>query len=111
MPWYHALSRKGWIAPHWPRQYGGMGATLDEQIIMTEELARIGAPHLPVQGLNHIGPILMEFGTAAQKERHLPPIVAGTVIWARATRAGRGSDLAAFRPARRWRAIISSCGP
>ena len=62
MPWYHTLSRKGWIAPHWPKQYGGMGATLNEQIIMTEELARIGAPHLPVQGLNHIGPILMEFG-------------------------------------------------
>src|SRR5712692_4884732 len=67
MPWYHALSRKGWIAPHWPRQYGGMGATLNEQIIMTEELARIGAPHQPVQGLNHIGPLLMEFGSEAQK--------------------------------------------
>ena len=40
-----------------PEQYGGMGATLNEQIIMTEELARVGAPHLPVQGLNHIGPI------------------------------------------------------
>jgi len=36
MPWYHALSKKGWIAPHWPKQYGGMGATLNEQIIMTE---------------------------------------------------------------------------
>ena len=56
MPWYHTLSRKGWIAPHWPKQYGGMSATLNEQLIMTEEMARIGAPHLPVQGLNHIGP-------------------------------------------------------
>src|SRR5262249_2474864 len=46
MPWYHTLSRKGWIAPHWPKQYGGMGATLNEQLIMTEEMARIGAPHL-----------------------------------------------------------------
>ena len=50
MPWYQTLSRKGWIAPHWPKQYGGMGATLNEQIIMTEELARVGAPHLPVAG-------------------------------------------------------------
>ena len=49
-----------------------MGATLNEQIIMTEELARIGAPHLPVQGLNHIGPILMEFGTDAQKKDFKP---------------------------------------
>src|SRR5882724_592914 len=95
MPWYQTLSRKGWIAPHWPKQYGGMGATLNEQIIMTEELARIGAPNLPVQGLNHIGPILMEFGTAAQKSSHLPPIIAGSVIWAQGySEPGAGSDLA-----------------
>jgi alkylation response protein AidB-like acyl-CoA dehydrogenase len=97
MPWYHTLSRKGWIAPHWPKQYGGMGATLNEQIVMTEELARIGAPHLPVQGLNHIGPILMEFGTDAQKAKHLPPIIAGTVIWAQGySEPGAGSDLASL---------------
>ena len=97
MPWYHALSRKGWIAPHWPKQYGGMGATLNEQIIMTEELARVGAPHLPVQGLNHIGPILMEFGTEAQKAKHLPPIIAGSVIWAQGySEPSAGSDLASL---------------
>jgi alkylation response protein AidB-like acyl-CoA dehydrogenase len=97
MPWYRALSRQGWIAPHWPKQYGGMGATLNEQIVMTEELARIGAPHLPVQGLNHIGPILMEFGTDAQKDRHLPPIVEGTAIWAQGySEPGAGSDLASL---------------
>src|SRR3954470_2214092 len=95
MPWYQILSRKGWIAPHWPKQYGGMGATLNEQIIMTEELAHIGAPHLPVQGLNHIGPILMEFGNDAQKKKHLPPIVEGSVIWAQGySEPGAGSDLA-----------------
>src|SRR5499425_1258574 len=97
MPWYHTLSRKGWIAPHWPKQYGGMGATLNEQLIMTEELARIGAPHLPVQGLNHIGPILMQFGTEVQKAQHLPPIIAGTVIWAQGySEPGAGSDLASL---------------
>ena len=97
MPWYQALSRKGWIAPHWPVQYGGMGATLNEQIIMTEELARIGAPQLPAQGLNHIGPILMEFGTASQKAQHLPPILAGTAIWAQGySEPGAGSDLASL---------------
>jgi alkylation response protein AidB-like acyl-CoA dehydrogenase len=97
MPWYQALSRKGWIAPHWPKHYGGMGATLNEQIIITEELARIGAPQLPAQGLNHIGPILMEFGTEAQKAQHLPPIIAGTVIWAQGySEPGAGSDLASL---------------
>ena len=97
MPWYHALSRKGWIVPHWPKKYGGMGATLNQQIIMTEELARVGAPHLPAQGLNHIGPILIEFGTEAQKAKHLPPIIDGSVIWAQGySEPGAGSDLASL---------------
>jgi alkylation response protein AidB-like acyl-CoA dehydrogenase len=97
MPWYRTLSQKGWIAPHWPKQYGGMGATLNEQIIMSEELARVDAPQLPGQGLNHIGPILMEFGTVAQKAQHLPPILAGSVIWAQGySEPGAGSDLASL---------------
>jgi len=97
MPWYHALSRKGWIAPHWPKQHGGMGATLNQQIIMIEELGRVGAPHLPAQGLHHIGPILIEFGTAAQKAKHLPPIIDGSVIWAQGySEPGAGSDLASL---------------
>src|SRR6201993_2511818 len=97
MPWYHALSRKGWIAPHWPKKHGGMGATLNQQIIMTEELARVGAPHLPAQGLHHIGPILIEFGTEAQKAKHLPPIIDGSVIWAQGySEPGAGSDLASL---------------
>ncbi len=97
MPWYRTVSRKGWIAPHWPKEHGGMGATLNEQIIMTEELARVGAPQLPAQGLNHIGPILIEFGTEAQKKKHLPPILAGDVIWAQGySEPGAGSDLASL---------------
>jgi alkylation response protein AidB-like acyl-CoA dehydrogenase len=97
MPWYRTLSRKGWIAPHWPKQHGGMGATLNEQIIMTEELARVGAPQLPAQGLNHIGPILIEFGSETQQAKHLPPIIAGDVIWAQGySEPGAGSDLASL---------------
>jgi alkylation response protein AidB-like acyl-CoA dehydrogenase len=97
MPWYRTLSRKGWIAPHWPKEYGGMGATLNEQIIMAEELARVGAPQLPAQGLNHIGPILIEFGTELQKAKHLPPIITGDVIWAQGySEPSAGSDLASL---------------
>ena len=40
MPWYRKLSERGWIAPHWPKAHGGMGATLGEQIVLAEELAR-----------------------------------------------------------------------
>ena len=89
--------RRGLVAPHWPKVYGGLEASLGEQIILIEELARVGAPHLPVQGLNHIGPILMKYGTPEQKARHLPPILKGDVIWAQGySEPGAGSDLASL---------------
>ena len=97
MPWYRALSARGWVAPHWPREYGGMGASLAEQIVLTQELARLSAPQLPVQGINHIGPILMRYGTGEQKARHLPPILSGDAIWAQGySEPGAGSDLASL---------------
>ena len=97
MPWYRALSARGWIAPHWPRKHGGMGASLAEQIVLTQELARLSAPQLPVQGINHIGPILMRYGTEEQKARHLPPILSGDAIWAQGYSEPRaGSDLASL---------------
>ncbi|MCY4551843.1 MAG: acyl-CoA dehydrogenase family protein [Defluviicoccus sp.] len=97
MPWYRALAARGWIAPHWPRERGGMGASLAQQIVLTQELARLSAPQLPVQGINHIGPILMRYGTDAQQARHLPPILSGDVIWAQGySEPGAGSDLASL---------------
>src|SRR5271155_5775751 len=98
MPWYRTLSKKGWVAPHWPKEHGGMVATLNEQIIMSEELARVGAPQLAAQGLNHIGPTLIEFGNEEQKPQHLPPIIEGSVIWAQGySEPGAGSDLASLQ--------------
>jgi alkylation response protein AidB-like acyl-CoA dehydrogenase len=97
MPWYRALSKRGWIAPHWPKEHGGMGATLAQQIIISEELARLSAPHLPVQGVNHLGPILIKYGTPEQKAQHLPKIISGDVIWAQGySEPGAGSDLASL---------------
>jgi alkylation response protein AidB-like acyl-CoA dehydrogenase len=97
LQWYRRLSGRGWIAPHWPRASGGMGASPVEQVILFEESARIGAPELPTQGLNQIGPILQRSATPEQQARHLPPILAGDVIWCQGySERGAGSDLAAL---------------
>jgi alkylation response protein AidB-like acyl-CoA dehydrogenase len=98
MPWYRALSQKGWIAPHWPKAYGGMGASAVEQVILMEEMARAGTPDIPTQGLNHIGPMLIARGTPAQQARHLPSILSGDAIWCQGySEPGSGSDLASLR--------------
>jgi alkylation response protein AidB-like acyl-CoA dehydrogenase len=97
MQWYRALWRRGWIAPHWPREYGGMGASPMEQLILMEEMARAGTPDIPTQGLNHIGPVLIARGSAAQRKRHLPAILAGDAIWCQGySEPGAGSDLASL---------------
>jgi alkylation response protein AidB-like acyl-CoA dehydrogenase len=98
MPWYKRLSARGWIAPHWPVSHGGMGASPVQQVILMEELARAGAPDIPTQGLNHLGPILIACGSPAQRERHLPAILAGDAIWCQGySEPGAGSDLASLR--------------
>ncbi|HYD69006.1 acyl-CoA dehydrogenase family protein [Azospirillum sp.] len=98
MPWYRALAERGWIAPHWPREFGGMGASAVQQVILAEEQARIGAPDIPTQGLNHIGPLLMREGTAEQKALHLPRILNGDAVWCQGySEPGAGSDLAAVQ--------------
>ena len=98
MPWYRLLFERGWIAPHWPRAHGGMGASPVRQVILMEEFARAGTPDIPMQGLNHIGPLLMARGTPAQQRRHLPPILSGDAIWCQGySEPGSGSDLASLR--------------
>jgi alkylation response protein AidB-like acyl-CoA dehydrogenase len=96
-PWHRKMFERGWIAPGWPEEYGGMGATLAQQLILLEEMGRRGAPTLSRQGLGHIGPILMRFGSDAQKAEHLPKILSGDVAWAQGySEPGSGSDLASL---------------
>jgi alkylation response protein AidB-like acyl-CoA dehydrogenase len=96
-PWHRKLYARGWIAPHWPKQYGGMGATLTQQIILFEEISRVGAPTPYPHGLNFIGPLIIDAGTDAQKARHLPGILSGDVTWCQGySEAGAGSDLASL---------------
>ncbi len=97
-PWHRKLFEKGWIAPHWPKKYGGMEATLNQQLILMEELGRIGAPVLSRQALGHIGPILQRHGTEQQKARHLPKMLSGEVHWCQGySEPNAGSDLASLR--------------
>jgi alkylation response protein AidB-like acyl-CoA dehydrogenase len=97
-PWHKKLFQRGWIAPHWPKEYGGMGATLTQQIILFEEISRVGAPTPYPHGLNFIGPLIIEVGTPAQKARHLPPILTGETTWCQGySEVGAGSDLASLQ--------------
>jgi alkylation response protein AidB-like acyl-CoA dehydrogenase len=93
------LAADGWAAVHWPREYGGRGATLTQSAIFFEELGRSGAP-LPanVLGLLLAGPTIMIWGTPEQKDRYLAPIVTGDEIWCQGfSEPEAGSDLAALK--------------
>ncbi len=97
MWWHRQLHARGWIALHWPKEHGGGEASLERQLIVREELARAGAPEISAQGLYHVGPILMTFGTEAQKRRFLPPILSGAELWCQGySEPGAGSDLASL---------------
>lgn len=98
--WYHALADKGWLSPVWPQEYGGMGLNATKHIIYVEEWARIGCPRIPDHGIGLVGPLLIEFGTQAQKEHYLPRILSGEDVWCQGySEPNAGSDLASLRTA------------
>ena len=97
-PWYKALSEKGWLAPGWPREHGGMGLSANKQVIWTEELERHGCARLNDHGITMLAPLIMRYGTDAQKAHFLPRILSGQDIWCQGySEPGAGSDLAALR--------------
>jgi alkylation response protein AidB-like acyl-CoA dehydrogenase len=96
--WYLTLSRKGWLAPHWPRQHGGMGLSPAKLMIFTQEVERWGIPRLYDMGLFMLGPILIRHGTEQQKQEYLPKILSGEHRWAQGySEPNAGSDLANLR--------------
>ena len=97
--WQKKVYEAGWAGISWPKEYGGRGATLMEQVIFTEEMARAGAPPLAnVLGLSLIGPTIVNFGTDAQKKRYLPKILNADEIWCQGfSEPNAGSDLAGLR--------------
>jgi len=98
MEWHRILDRKGWVAPHWPREYGGPGLDVTRRFILTEELELSGAPQLSPFGLAMVGPLLIQYGTEAQKKRFLPKILSGEEVWCQGySEPNAGSDLASLR--------------
>ena len=92
------MSEKGWIAPAWPVEWGGMGLDTAHQIAFAEELSAIGVPRLHEMGLQMLGPLLMQFGTEAQKAYFLPRIISTEHVWCQGySEPGAGSDLASLR--------------
>jgi alkylation response protein AidB-like acyl-CoA dehydrogenase len=97
--WQRRLNDGGWAGVHWPKEFGGRGASLTETAIFFEELGASRAP-LPanVLGLLLGGPTVMVWGTDEQKERHLPPILSAEEIWCQGfSEPDAGSDLAALK--------------
>ena len=97
--WQKKLYEAGWCGIAWPAEYGGRGASLIQQIIFQEEMARAQAP-MPINlaGLTMGGPVLIAHGTDEQKRRHLKRILAADEIWCQGfSEPGAGSDLAALR--------------
>ena len=97
--WQQKLAAAGYVGIHWPKAHGGRGATLNEQIIFTEEMARARAPEiLDAVAVNIVGSVLLHAGTAEQKARYLPRILPADEIWCLGfSEPNAGSDLASLR--------------
>lgn len=95
--WHRRLHERGWIAPAWPTAFGGAGWSAAQRFLFDRECASNDAPVLFAAGLRSLGPLLIELGSAAQRERYLPAILSGEDLWCQGfSEPGAGSDLAAI---------------
>lgn len=96
--WYFTLSRQGWIAPAWPKEFGGMGLAAEKHLAFIEEQERHGVARMIDAGLTMAGPLLIRYGTPEQQQAYLPKILSGEHIWSQGySEPNAGSDLAALR--------------
>jgi alkylation response protein AidB-like acyl-CoA dehydrogenase len=96
--WHRILAKKGWVAPAWPQEWGGTGWNVVQRYIFEEELGFAGSPPLIPFGLSMCGPVLLRFGSDAQKKRFLPRIYNGDDFWCQGySEPGSGSDLASLK--------------
>jgi alkylation response protein AidB-like acyl-CoA dehydrogenase len=97
--WQRKLQEGRWAAVSWPKEYGGRGATLMQQAIFWEEMARAEAPPMAnALGLGLIGPTIIAYGSDAQKKRFIPKILSAEEIWCQGfSEPNAGSDLAGLQ--------------
>ena len=96
-PWQRALQARGWLVPLWPEAWGGTGWTALQRFIFETECALAGAPLVHPMGVRLVGPVILRFGTQAQKSRYLPRILSGDDYWCQGfSEPGAGSDLASL---------------
>lgn len=96
--WHKILHEKGWVAPSWPKEYGGTGWNVVQRYIFDTECALAGTPALPAMGLQMCGPVIMRFGSTEQKQFFLPRILSGEHYWCQGySEPGSGSDLASLQ--------------
>ncbi|GAA4723516.1 acyl-CoA dehydrogenase family protein [Sphingomonas lutea] len=97
--WLEAMAGRGWTVPDWPKDYGGGGLSADENRILKQEMARLGARSpLTSFGISMLGPALLAFGSEEQKRHYLPQIARGEIRWCQGySEPGAGSDLAGLQ--------------
>ena len=96
-PWQQLLQARGWLVPLWPRRWGGTEWTALQRFIFETECALAGAPLVHPMGTRLVGPVLLRYGTSAQREYHLPRILSGEDYWCQGfSEPGAGSDLASL---------------
>ena len=97
--WQRKLYDAGYVGAEWPREYGGFGRERGAQRVIDQELGRGRAPFLlNVVGLSWAGPVILRYGTEAQKRKHIRPLLRGDEIWCQGfSEPGAGSDLASLR--------------
>ena len=96
--WHKKLHAKGWVAPAWPTEYGGMGLGAAKLLIYYEEQQNFGVIRGRDMGVQMVGPLIIKFGTQAQKDDWLPRVLSCEDIWCQGySEPGSGSDLASLR--------------
>jgi alkylation response protein AidB-like acyl-CoA dehydrogenase len=98
LAWHKVLYKKGWVAPLWPKEYGGTGWTVTQRYIYNDECAKAETPQVLPFGVAMVGPVIYSYASEEQKKKYLPRILSGEDWWCQGySEPGAGSDLASLK--------------